>query len=471
MTSALALPQNDIAHPRRSFNFMGGATLSRLLRGNPSNDNVAPAIEVGAKRPGMIARTSHLIDSKLKLTVNEDDSAKAKFRKTVGSEIWKKALMMGVLGVAMPIVAPLLGTTALTVIGLGAMSLGAFGFGKGLGQIRKAEGGLKGFAKQNPEALAKIIVGGATLAFGVGAFAGATDFSLFSEAQASDAVPPSVPEVTMTETLEAVKEHLRTDGIDDVSTPTGVAMQNALEAFSNPDVVPTEAVENASVIANGLQNGFIDSDTPAGQALVDSGEVDPDIKVTNANPDLADDIREVTVKTHSTLHGGTVSPAHPDMADMMVKTADTLANDGNFANDDVAKMRLEAVVAEGTEPAVVAQAQTDLERLQGAMDAGVTNYTIQGGDNLTSIVADNDVYSPLIESLETNAEQQSAIQSIIEKIMELNPEITNPNQIFAGQDIVMPDLSGVDPATLEATQDWKAFNSEAGMSHYNTMKP
>jgi hypothetical protein len=218
--------------------------------------------------------------------------------------------------------------------------------------------------------------------------------------------------------------------------------------------------EDALVTADALDDGKMGS-THAGQELVDQGLVEPTTVVAEPAPEVAEQIIESVAQEIMTHPEADLS--EPDTSEVVKISAENLVDDGQFGNDTIAVERLEAVVeADGIH---AEEASLTLQEVLANQEAGVTSYTIESGDNLTKIIENNDVYSAILDSV-PDSERNTVLNAIIDNIADMNG-LDNRNEIFVGQEIVMKDLSGIDPSTLEITRDIAAENTSAGMGHYN----
>ena len=457
--TTLALEQDE-NRVRNSFNV---ESFQRLNQGFEAllEKRVLPEIKVGKKLPKMSAAMDASGDD---LDAKQQPSYGKRFGKELITNGAKVVGIMAVASMVVPIAAAA-APTVVAVAGFAFMAMGVKSFASTCNKIRK-NGGIR----KNPELAAQALVRGVMIGFGavsVGVALGGDGFIGSPAAADVPAPPPAVEPITIADVAPQVEEAIAGDNIE---TPAEVALADAAQTLSQAaadpsSVTPVEAVEAAALTADALHNGTLGG-SPVGAEMVEADTVNAQTVVAEPQPELAEQVQEAAVRTY--FDTGEVSANNENMADMLVDTADVLANNGQFGDDVVAAERLEAVVeAEGPLAEV---ALTHLEALQANIDAGTTEYTIQSGDNLTHIVEGNDVYSSILENMDSS-EQGEALQAIMERIMELNPSITNPNQIYVGQEIVMPDLSGVDTATLEASHNWAEYNSDAGMSHHNSPKP
>ncbi len=428
----------------------------------------APAIKVGQQIAKPVLAINHLGDSLVNSQKNKGYARRFGAQLLVSSA--KTALIVGAAGVLLTTL-PTAATSAIGIGGMAMAALGARGLVKSFKDIKaEGNGSFKDGFKNNPEKAAKLISKAlmtATGAVGMGLGLAEGLEGIINPANASSDIPvimPDVPDVN-----ELGNHALDSIDNDNIVSPIESQLNEAANnvASATPEIIADmgapeieKLAEDALVTADALDDGKMGS-THAGQELVDQGLVEPTTVVAESAPEVAEQIIE-SVAQEIMAHSE-ADLSEPDTSEVVKISAENLVDDGQFGNDAIAVERLEAVVeADGIH---AEEASLTLQEVLANQEAGVTSYTIESGDNLTKIIENNDVYSAILDSV-PDSERNTVLNAIIDNIADMNG-LDNRNEIFVGQEIVMKDLSGIDPSTLEITRDIAAENTSAGMSHYN----
>ncbi len=243
------------------------------------------------------------------------------------------------------------------------------------------------------------------------------------------------------------------------------SLSSAIDTFVANSADATTVIAAAATIMDAAGDGKINGETPAGAALVEAGEVDVNQAVMTVDHGLRMAVAEATIQEYSDLEGGEVSVADDaNMAYMVQETGVSYSLDGLFGTDGVATERLQAVSEIGS-----TIAQNALDRLESANATGLTPYLVPEGQTLTHFIESNPELQAFANSSDVLLPSQETTMIAV-ALKEVNPSITNINQISAGGVYFVPSAERLaeliditEQPSRELIQDVRNDNRKAGL--------
>jgi hypothetical protein len=243
-------------------------------------------------------------------------------------------------------------------------------------------------------------------------------------------------------------------------------MRTAIDTFVANSADATTVIAAAATIMDAVGDGKINGEAPAGAALVEAGEVDINQSVMTMDKAVALSVAEATIQEYSDLEGGDVSVSDDvNMSYMVEYTGVSYSLDGLFGTDGVATERLQAVAEIGS-----TIAQNALDRLEASNATGLTPYLVPEGQTLTHFIESNPELQAFANSSDVLLPSQETTMIAV-ALKEVNPGITNINQISAGGVYMVPSaerlaelINITEQPSRELIQEVRNDNRDAGLN-------